>query len=85
MTRGQSGQLDQISAAIGEMRADIKHVHECIHRVSDKVEQLDTGFDDIQRLRAKGGGLLIGVAIASGFVGSKLAWLGHIAGKLTGN
>jgi hypothetical protein len=83
MTR--AGQLDQISEAIGAMRADVKHVHECIHDVKTKVEQLDTGFQDLQRLRAKGGGILIGVAIASGFVGSKLAWLGHIAGKLTGN
>lgn len=83
MTR--AGQLDQISEAIGAMRSDLKHVHDCIHDIKTKVEQLDTGFQDLQRLRAKGGGILIGVAIASGFVGSKLTWLGHIASKLTGS
>jgi hypothetical protein len=81
----RSGQLDQISEAIGAMRSDLRHVHDCIHDVKTKVESLDTGFNDLQRLRAKGDGILIGVAIASGFVGSKLSWLGHIAGKLTGN
>lgn len=77
--------FDEISRAIGRLEEKTNHVHECIHDVKEKVDQLDTGFQDLQRLRAKGGGILIGVAIASGFIGSKLPWIGHIATKLTGN
>jgi hypothetical protein len=84
----QAGQLDQISEAIGRLSAQTGHLHECVHRVGDKVDKLETALvldqGDLARLKAKGAGILIGVSLASGFVGSKLSGLGHLLGRVAG-
>ena len=86
MTR--SGQLDQISEAIGALRSDVQHLHGCMHDVGTKVDNLQTELTidkgDLAKLKAKGAGILIGVSLASGFVGSKLAALAHLLGRVAG-
>jgi septal ring factor EnvC (AmiA/AmiB activator) len=87
----QSGQLDQISEAIGSLRADVRHLHDCVHSVSREVKEVDAKVDklsaeltldkaDLAKLKAKGAGVLIGVAAASGALGAKF---GAIANALT--
>ena len=86
MTR--SGQLDQISEAIGALRSDVQHLHECTHDLKSEVQcmrdELTIDKDDLAKLKAKGAGILIGVSLASGFVGSKLSALAHLLARATG-
>lgn len=76
MTR--TGQLDQISEAIGSMRADVKHLHECTHELRSEVKAMRDEVGELQKLRAKGGGILLGISMVSGL-------FGHFAGKLIGH
>lgn len=84
MTR--SGQLDQISEAIGALRSDVQHLHECVHGVSGKVDnlQIELTMDkgELAKLKAKGAGILIGVSLMSGFVGSKITAVGHLLSRI---
>lgn len=74
MTRAP-GQLDQISEAIGAMSAKIENLQQSFTKLEKTVEDLD-------RLTAKGAGVLVGLSIASGLVGSKIGAILHGFGKL---
>lgn len=80
-----SGQLDQISEAIGALRSDVRHLHDCVHDVGQRIDRLDEAITidkgDLAKLKAKGAGILVGVSVASGFAGSKLAALTHLIGR----
>lgn len=84
-----SGELHEISAAIGELRAEVRHLHDCTHAVGEKVDKLsdDLTLDkaDLAKLKAKGAGLLVGVSLASGFAGSKVGAVLAALGRMTGN
>lgn len=84
-----SGQLDQISEAIGGLRAEVRHLHDCVHGVGAKVDKLNDELSidkaDLAKLKAKGAGVLIGVSVVSGLVGSKLTALGALLSRIVGN
>lgn len=88
MTRGQAGKLDEISAAIGEMRADVKHVHDCIHRVENNMDTrlaaMETKVDDLVALRQRGVGFAMALSAIAGFIGSKFPAIAHLLGRAAG-
>lgn len=71
-----SGQLDQISEAIGQLRADVRTLHGCVDDLRGEVKDLrdDLTIDksDLAKLKAKGAGVLLGVSAVSGLAGAKL-------------
>lgn len=83
-----SGQLDEISEAIGALRADVGNLRASVDALSGKVERLDAALvvdkTDLAKLKAKGAGILIGVSLISGFVGSKFSGLLALLGRLAG-
>lgn len=75
MGHEMAGQLDQISAAIGELRADVRngndkldHLHKCLHDNGGIVDRLN----GLERDKARGAGVLIGIGAASGAAGGAL-------------
>jgi len=74
MTRA-TGQLDQISEAIGEIRADTRNIKERIGEIEGKVSKLT-------RTEARGNGFILGLSVASGLLGSKLGAIVAGASKI---
>jgi hypothetical protein len=93
----QSGQLHEISALIGELKEGIRSTRHEVKNLSAKfdggfqklqtdLEKLEEAVDldksDLAKLRAKGAGVLIGVSLASGFLGAKASAIATAVVKL---
>lgn len=78
------GELHEISVAIGELRSDVKTLFhkqdELATRLSAQLDRLDAivnkDIKELDRLKNRGWGILIGLSLAAGSVG---AWVSNKA------
>jgi len=80
--------MDELSRTVGRIEEKTDAASLRLDRMETKIDRLDEAITldqtDLAKLKAKGAGILIGVSLASGFVGSKLSALAHLLGRVAG-
>jgi len=70
-------QLDQVSAAIGELRAQMTSMQAAVGRIEtaldEKIKPLETDVAKLKKLRDRAAAIVAGVAIGGGAIGAKAA------------
>ena len=71
------GVINQLSEAIGALRAETKAAKEARDRLEEKIDRIATALStmrgDVDGMKNRGIGMLIGISLASSVVGAKLS------------
>lgn len=72
-----SGELHEISLAIGEMRSDMRSLTHAIEKLESRLETIETrvsaDVNEMQALKNRGWGLLTGVTLIASGLGAFIA------------
>lgn len=77
------GAINQLSEAIGALRAETKSAKEARDRLEEKIDRIASSVStmraDVDGMKNRGVGVLIGLSLASSIVGAKVS---SVVGKI---